>query len=76
MNTMLVDKTRDGFVATYLVGVNVKLAHEVMGAATEAELTGILTDEGVPKAQIAQALEELRRNERSTTITFAPKLTR
>ena len=75
MNTLTVERTQDGYRATYLVGLNIKLAHEVMDAATEGELTGILTGEGVPDPQIGRAVEELRQHQR-TTIAFQPKLTR
>lgn len=75
MNTLTVERTQGGYRATYLVGLNIKIAHEVMEAATEAQLTGILTGEGVPEPQIGHAVEELRQHQR-TMIAFQPKRTR
>jgi len=75
MTTLAVESTQGGYRATYLFGLNIKLAHEVMEAAPEAELTGILTGEGVPEPQISHAVDELRQHQR-TTIAFQPKRTR
>ena len=42
MNTILIDKTQDGYVITYIVGLRVKFGHELMGAKSESELAEIL----------------------------------
>jgi hypothetical protein len=73
MNTILIDKTQDGYVITYIVGAGVKLGHELVGVKDEPELTEILRGEAVPETGIAKALEDLRQNQRSTTVTFHHK---
>src|ERR1035441_6265925 len=49
MNTILIDKTQDGYVITYIVGAGVKLSRELVGVKSEPELTEILRGEAVPE---------------------------
>src|SRR5260370_35380639 len=48
------DAGTDGYVIKYIVGLGVKLAHEVIGAATDEGLKEMLTSEGVPELQVDQ----------------------
>jgi hypothetical protein len=41
--------------------------------ASSVRLAEVLRGEGVPETAIAEALERLRQNQRSTTIDFKPK---
>jgi len=70
MNSIVIDKTQDGYVIKYLVGVAVKIDYGLKQASSESELTEILRGEGVPETATAEALERVRQNQRSTTVNF------
>ncbi len=70
MNTILIDKTDDGYAVTNIVGINVKWGHErIKGVEDEAQLSEILQGEGVPEESVKEALTTLQ-NKLSTTVTF------